>query len=65
VKKVLLLNIFPISVGYSVFAILLAIFSKIPGYGQQILNIWYIPFSIFTMYVFFIIWKDYRLIKAK
>jgi len=63
VKKVLLFNIFPISVGYSVFAILLAIFSKIPGYGQQILNIWYIPFSIFTMYVFYIILKDYRLMK--
>lgn len=62
-KKVLLFNIFPISVGYSIFAILLTIFSKIPGYGQKIQNIWYIPFAIFTLYVFYIILKDYHLIK--
>ena len=64
-KKVLLMNVFPAFVGYSIFAILLATFSKIPNVGQQILNIWYIPFSIFTMYVFFKIWKEYRLILAK
>jgi len=63
VKKVLLLNIFPITVGYSVFAILLTIFTNVPKVGQQIQNIWYIPFSIFTLYVFYIILKDYRLIK--
>ena len=62
-KKVLLLNIFPITVGYSVFAILLTIFTNVPKVGQQIQNIWYIPFSIFTLYVFYIILKDYRLIK--
>lgn len=62
-KKVLLFNIFPISVGYSVFAILLAIFSKIPGYGQKILNIWYIPFMIVTIYMCYTIFKDFRTIK--
>jgi len=48
-KKVLLMNVFPAFVGYGIFAILLATFSKIPSVGQQILNIWYIPFSIFTL----------------
>lgn len=48
-KKVLLMNVFPAFVGYGIFAILLATFSKIPSVGQEILNIWYIPFSIFTL----------------
>jgi hypothetical protein len=62
-KKVLLMNIFPVGVGYSVFTILLAIFSKIPKYGQQILNIWYIPFMIVTIYMCYTIFKDFRTIK--
>lgn len=62
-KKVILSNIFPIFVGYSVFAILLSIFSKVPNYGQQIVNIWYIPFIILTGYISYTILKDYRLIK--
>lgn len=64
-KKILyfLISILPIITGYGVFAILLSLFSKVPGVGQQIVNIWYIPFSIFTMYVFYIILKDYRLMK--
>ena len=43
-KKILcfLINILPVFVGYGVFAILLAIFTKIPSLGQQILNLWYI-----------------------
>jgi len=63
VKKVILSNIFPIFVGYSVFAVLLSIFSKIPKYGQQILNIWYIPFMIVTIYMCYTIFKDFRTIK--
>lgn len=62
-KKVILSNIFPIFVGYSVFAILLSIFSKVPNYGQQILNIWYIPFMIVTIYMCYTIFKDFRTIK--
>lgn len=62
-KKVLLMNIFPVGVGYSVFAILLATFSKIQSVGQQILNIWYIPFVIVTIYMCYTIFKDFRTIK--
>jgi len=61
-KKILcfLINILPVFVGYGVFAILLAIFTKIPSLGQQILNLWYIPFAIISFYMFYTALKDFR-----
>lgn len=56
----LLINIFPLFIAYSVFAILLAIFAKIPSVGQQILNLWYIPFTIISFYMFYTVLKDFR-----
>jgi len=61
-KKILcfLINILPVLVGYSVFAILLAIFANIPGIGRQIANLWYIPFGIISIYMFYTGLKDFR-----
>lgn len=61
-KKVLyfLISILPIVTGYGVFAILLSLFSKVPGVGQQIVNLWYIPFSIISFYMFYTALKDFR-----
>ncbi|XOQ17883.1 MAG: hypothetical protein ACFWUA_05160 [Sporanaerobacter sp.] len=56
----LLINILPIVVGYGVFAILLIIFGRIPSVGQSILKLWYIPFTILTTYMCYIILKDFR-----
>jgi len=47
-KKVLLMNVFPTFVGYGIFAILLATFSKIPSVGQP--NIKHLVYSVFNIY---------------
>lgn len=63
-KLCILINLlFPAIVGYSVFAILFSLFTKVPSVGQQVANLWYIPLAIYTIYISFINVKDYKLAK--
>ncbi len=50
----------PAIVGYGVFVILLNIFTKVSIVGQQIMNVWYIPFAIISFYMIYTAFKDFR-----
>jgi hypothetical protein len=62
-KNFILSNIFPIIAGYGVFYILLTIMKQFPVVGQEVLKLWFIPFSVLTVYIIYSIRKDYKLLK--
>ncbi|MDR7855008.1 hypothetical protein [Tissierella sp.] len=57
--------VIPIIVGYAIFGILLSIFRDIPTIGHSVTNLWYVPFSILTLYMGYTSVKDYRLAKTR
>ena len=50
ILSIILSNAFPIIVGYSVFYILLTVIKQVPAVGQEVLKLWFIPFSVLTAY---------------
>lgn len=53
--------VIPVVVGYAVFGVLLSLFVKIPEIGLIVANVWYLPFTILTIYMGYEVLKDFHI----
>lgn len=61
VLNILFNIVIPVVVGYAVFGVLLSLFTKIPEIGLMVSNVWYLPFTILTVYMIYDVLRDFRI----
>lgn len=61
VLNILFNIVIPVVVGYVVFGVLLSLFTKIPEIGLMVSNVWYLPFTILTVYMIYTVLRDFRI----
>ena len=57
----ILIQIVPVLCGYAVYGILYSLVTRIPTIGDIIASLWYVPFSVVTVYMAYQVAKDVRL----